>query len=446
MKIQLSDHFTYKKLIRFVMPSVIMMVFTSIYGVVDGLFVSNLVGKTPFAAINLIMPFIMVVGGMGFMIGTGGTALVARVLGEGDRERANRYFSMMVVVTIIVAVTLSTIGYIFMPQVAVFLKASDEMLPYCVSYGRISMIFTVCYMLQSLFQSFLVAAEKPKLGLFCTIAAGVTNMVLDYVFVGVLRLGVEGAAYATGISMTVGGVLPFIYFAFPNNSPLRLRPVGLELAPIIQACTNGVSELMSNISSSIVGMLYNFQLMKYIGEDGVSAYGVIMYTLFIFIAIFIGFSIGSSPIISYNFGAENHKEMKNMFKKSVILMSSFGVILAVLAILSAPILAGIFVGYDKSLFLLTERAIVIYSVHFVFAGFNIFASALFTALNNGLISAIISFLRSLVFQLAAVLVLPAIIGVDGIWWAVMIAETCSFTVSVFFVVKNRKRYHYYGRD
>ncbi|MDD6931438.1 MAG: MATE family efflux transporter, partial [Eubacteriales bacterium] len=414
MKVNLSDHFTYRKLLNFVLPSIVMMVFTSIYGVVDGLFVSNYAGKTAFAAINLVMPFIMVLGGMGFMIGTGGTALVAKVLGEGEKKEANRYFSMMVLVTLLLGVALSVVGVIFMRPVSRLLGATEAMMDDCVLYGRIVIAFTFTFMLQNVFQSFLIVAEKPKLGLGVTVAAGVTNMVLDALFVGGFGWGIAGAAVATGLSQCVGGILPLIYFLRPNNSLLRLCKTRLELRPILKACGNGSSELMSNISSSFVSMLYNFQLMRFAGEDGVSAYGVLMYVQFIFIAIDIGYSIGCAPIVGFHYGAQNHAELKSMLKKSVLLMCASGAVLTVLArVLAAP-LAKLFVGYDEGLYTLTCHAFRLFSFAFLFAGFNIFASSFFTALGNGLISAAISFLRTLVFQTASVLILQLIFDVDGI--------------------------------
>ena len=442
LNIQLSDHFTYGRLLRFVMPSIVMMVFTSIYGVVDGFFVSNFTGKTAFASINLIMPFIMVLGGMGFMIGTGGTALVSKVLGEGDPERANRYFSMMILFTLGLGAVLSAIGVIFMPQVAELLGATEEMLADCVLYGRIVTGFTVAFMLQNVFQSFLIAAEKPKLGLIVTVAAGVTNMVLDAVFVGVLRWGVAGAAIATGLSQCVGGVLPLFYFLRPNSSRLRLRGTRLEVRAILQACGNGSSELMSNISSSLVSVLYNFQLLRYIGEDGVSAYGVLMYVQFVFVAIDIGYAIGCAPIISFHYGAENHAELKNMLRKSSILMGLSGVVLSVLSYVCAAPLSKIFVGYDEGLMALTVHAFRLLSPSFLLAGFCIFISSFFTALNDGLTSAIVSFLRTLVFRTGCVIVMPMLWDVDGIWWSMLTADALAFVVSVAFVVGKRKKYHY----
>ena len=440
--IRLSDHFSYAKLLRFTLPSICMMVFTSIYGVVDGLFVSNFAGKTPFAAINLVMPFIMILGGMGFMIGTGGTALVSKLLGESKKDEAHRTFSMMVLFTLLLGLVLSAVGFLTMRPVSYFLGATDAMIDDCVLYGRIVTGFTFAFMLQNVFQSFFIAAEKPRLGLIVTVAAGVTNMALDALFIAVFDWGVAGAAIATGLSQCVGGVLPLIYFLRPNDSLLRMRPTALRLRPILQACGNGSSELMSNISSSLVGMLYNFQLMRLIGEDGVSAYGVLMYVQFIFVAIFIGYSIGSAPVVSFHFGAQNHGELKSLLRKSVLLTSSGGVLLTVAARLLAALLAHLFVGYDAVLFDLTTHAFRLFSWSFLLAGFNIFTSGFFTALNNGAISAAISFLRTLVFQTASVLILPLLLGVDGIWWAITVAEIFAFLISLLFLFLKRNKYHY----
>lgn len=442
MRIQLSDHFTYKKLLRFVLPSIIMMVFTSIYGVVDGLCVSNFVGKTPFAAINLIMPFVMIFGGIGFMFGTGGSALVAKTLGEKQPAKANRYFTMMVWVTLIVGIIISIIGVVFMRPISVLLGADEAMLEDCVIYGRIIIAFNTAFMLQNLFQSFLIAAEKPRLGLVATLAAGCTNMILDVLFVGVFRFGVAGAAIATGISQCVGGIIPLIYFIRPNDSLLHLTRARLEWRPILAASANGSSELVSNITASIVGMLYNFQLLEYAGQDGVAAYGVLMYVEFIFVAIFVGYSIGSAPIISYHYGAENHTELQNMLHKSILLMLGGGILMLVAAQALAGPLAHMFVGYDKTLFDMTVHGFRIFSLFVLFAGFNIFASSFFTALNNGGVSAAISFLRTFVFKFSAVLLMPLLFKLDGIWWATVVAEVLAFILSAAFILGKRQKYHY----
>lgn len=442
MKIKLSDHFTYSKLLRFVFPSIIMMVFTSIYGVVDGLFVSNFAGKTAFASINLVMPFVMILGGIGFMIGTGGTALVSKVLGEGKKEKANKIFTMMIIFTLLLGALLSVIGVVSMPWVADFLGATEEMMADCVIYGRIVTGFTVAFMLQNVFQSFLIAAEKPKLGLLATVLAGITNMALDAIFIIVFKWGVAGAAIATGLSQCVGGIFPLIYFLRKNSSLLRLTKTKLEIKPILKACGNGSSELMSNISSSVVSMIYNFQLMKYVGEDGVSAYGVLMYVQFIFVAIYIGYAIGCAPITGYHFGARNHNELKNMLRKSSFLSAVSGVVLTILAIALSSPLAKLFVGYDEELYELTRHAFRLFAYSFLLAGFNIFTSSFFTALNNGAVSAAISFMRTLIFQTSSVLILPIFLGVDGIWWAITVAEVFAFILSLIFLFAKRKKYNY----
>lgn len=442
MKIKLSDHFTYSKLLRFVFPSIIMMIFTSIYGVVDGLFVSNFAGKTAFASINLVMPFVMILGGIGFMIGTGGTALVSKVLGEGKKEKANKIFTMMIIFTLFLGTLLSVIGVVSMPWVADFLGATEEMMADCILYGRIVTGFTVAFMLQNVFQSFLIAAEKPKLGLLATVLAGVTNMALDAIFITVFKWGVAGAAIATGLSQCVGGIFPLIYFSRDNSSLLRLTNTKLEIKPILNACGNGSSELMSNISSSVVSMIYNFQLMKYVGEDGVSAYGVLMYVQFIFVAIYIGYAIGCAPITGYHFGAQNHGELKNMLRKSAFLSAISGVVLTILAIVLSSPLAKLFVGYDEELYELTRHAFSLFAYSFLLAGFNIFTSSFFTALNNGAVSAAISFMRTLIFQTSSVLILPIFLGVDGIWWAITVAEVFAFILSLIFLFAKREKYHY----
>ena len=442
MKIQLSDHFTYKKLIRFVFPTIVMMIFTSIYGVVDGLFVSNFVGKTPFAALNLVMPFVMILGGMGFMIGTGGSALVAMELGCGRKKQACQTFTILIIFTVMLGVLLSVFGMLAIRPVSRFLGATDAMMEDCVVYGRTVIAFTGAFMLQNVFQSFLAAAEKPKLGLTVTVIAGLCNGILDAVFIAGFRWGLAGAALATGIGQCVGGLLPLLYFLRPNSSLLCLTKTRFRLKPVIKACANGSSEVMSSVSSSTVSMLYNFQLLRLIGEAGVSAYGVLMYVQFIFIAISIGYSIGSGPIISYHYGAGNHAELKNMLRKSALLMFGSGVLLTGLAVfLSAP-LAKIFVGYDQELCALTVRGFRLYAISYLLCGFNIFGSSFFTALGNGLVSALISFLRTMVFQVAAVLIFPLIWGLDGIWFSIVAAELVAALVTVAFLAGKRKKYHY----
>lgn len=442
MNIQLSEHFTYKKLFRFCLPTIAMMLFTSLYGIADGYFISNYVGKTAFSAVNLIMPFLMILSCFGFMIGTGGSALVGKTLGEGAQERAQRYFTMMVYLTLILGGILTVLGLIFMRPVARFLGATEAMIEDCVLYGNIMNLFNVAFMLQYVFQSFFVVAEKPQLGFLATAVAGMTNIVLDALFVAVFRWGVAGAAWASVIGQCIGGVLPLLYFLRPNSSRLRLCKTGLEGAALWKACFNGSSELMTNISTSVVGMLYNFQLLRYAGEDGIAAYGVVMYTQMIFAAIFIGYAIGTGPIVSFHYGAGHHDELRNMLKKSVTVMVGVGIVMFFLARGLAAPLARIFVGYDAGLLEMTGHALGIYAFSFVLSGLNIFSSSFFTALNDGGTSAAISFLRTLVFQTSAVLLLPFLLDLDGIWWAITAAEGGALAVSALFLAVKRKRYHY----
>ena len=442
MHIQLSEHFTYTKLARFTIPSVGMMIFTSIYGVVDGLFVSNLVGKTPFAAINLIMPYLMMLGTVGFMIGTGGNARIGRVMGEGDRRKANEIFSLLVWVSGGIGLVMTVAGIIFMRPVAIWLGATEEMVDYCVLYGNIMQVVLVPFIWQCEFQSFCVAAERPKLGLAITVAAGLTNIVLDALFIAVFHWGLVGAAMASAISQVVGGLIPVVYFALPNQSALRLvRPRWYGRA-LWKVCTNGSSELVSNLSMSLVNMLYNMQLIKLAGENGVAAYGVIMYVNFIFVSIFLGYSFGVAPVISFHYGAGDHSELKNLRKKSFVIVIGTGLVLTGLAELLAGPLAGLFVGYDPALMEMTRHGFAVYSLSFLFMGINMFGSSFFTALNNGLISAVISFARAFLFQTAAILVLPALFGLDGVWVSILVAELLSLGLTAGFLLTRQKHYHY----
>lgn len=442
MRIQLSDHFTYSKLIRFTLPSIAMMIFSSIYGVVDGFFVSNYVGTTPFAALNLIMPFMMIIAAVGFMFGTGGSALVSFTLGCGENKKANEIFSLIIYLLIGLGIVFSIIGFIAVPQVARLLGATERMLDYCVIYARVSAIGLVPFMLQNAFQSILIVAEKPKLGFYVTLAAGGTNMFFDWLFMGVLRLGIASAAAASVMGMVVGGILPLFYFFRENDSLLRLGKPSDDIRAIFKAMINGSSEFMTNISMSVVNILYNFQLMKFAGENGVSAYGIIMYTNFIFVGVFMGYAIGVTPVIGYHYGTGKKEELKNVFSKSFTMIFISAIVMLIAVEYLARPLALIFAGYDQALLEMSIRAIQLYSISFLFMGFNIFGSTLFTALNDGLTSAIISFFRTLIFQVAAVLILPVLFGLDGIWFSVVAAELVALVLTAYLVFKYKKKYGY----
>lgn len=442
MNISLSDHFGYRQLLRFVLPTVLMMIVTSVYSIVDGFFVSNIVGKNAFAAVNLIMPVLMALGAFGFMIGTGGSALVAKTLGEQDSQKANRYFSMLIRVLVGVGVVLSATGFIFMRPVAAALGASDLIIDDCVLYGRVLLVSNTFFMLQNSFQSFLVTAEKPKIGLVISLLAGLSNVALDFLFIYVFRMGIFGAALATAISETVGGIVPLVYFARKNSSLLQLTRTKTDFKALGQACLNGSSEMLTSVSASFVGMMYNFQLIHLAAENGVAAYGVIMYVNFVFMGFFFGYAIGCAPVIAYHYGAQNTSELKSLFRKSLVVTAAVSVLMAVLGVCLAAPLARMFVGYDAELLTMTVTGMRLYSLSFLLCGFNVFGSAFFTALNNGALSALISFLRTLVIQTACILILPAVFGINGIWLAIVAAEGITLLVTAALLIKNRKRYHY----
>lgn len=443
MSIQLSDHFSYFRLFRFVLPSVIMMIFTSIYSVIDGIFVSNFVGETAFAAVNLMMPFLQILGVVGMMFGTGGSALVAKTLGEKRDHDANRYFSNAVFATAFSGIVISLLAFLLISPIARLLGATDNMMAYCVLYSRFIIPGIPLAMLQNLFQPFFITAERPRLGLWIIVAAGCTNIALDALFVAAFRWGLVGAAVATCLGECVGGLLPVFYFLSKRQrSRLKLVQTKIERRALVRSAVNGSSELMTNVSASLVNMLYNFQILRIAGENGVSAFGAIMYVSFIFAAIFFGFALGSSPIVSYHYGAKNHAELNNMLKKCLTVVSWCAVIMTLAAeLLSAP-LSQIFVGYNSELYEMTRDGFRLYSISYLICGFNIFGSAFFTALNDGLISAILSFVRTLVFQVLCILIMPGLWGLQGIWLSLVAAEALSISVTVFFMVTKRKKYHY----
>ena len=443
MEIQLSDHFDYKRLIRFTLPSIASMIFTSVYGVVDGFFVSNFVGKIPFTGLNIIMPFIMMLAAVGNMIGRGGAALVGMKLGQGKNEEAGRLFSFFIYFMAFTGAVIGIIGLIVMPEVAYLLGARGEVLDNAIIYGRISMLGCIFFTMQIAMQSFLITAERPKISFYVTVAAGVTNMVLDALFIAVFRWGIVGAALATSIGEMVGGMAPFIMFASKkNNWNLKLGKTQFYGRPLVKACSNGLSEFLSSVSMSVIGMLYNLQLLKYAGEDGVAAYGVLMYVTMVFIAVYIGFTVGSAPLISFQYGAGNREELKNLFRKGSTIIMIFAVFMLVSAQLMARLLALVFTSYDEGLLEMTTHAFRIYSIGFLFSGIGIYGSALFTALNNGLISAIISVSRTVVMQAVFVFLLPLLLGLDGIWWSLVFAEALSAVIAVYYILKYRTKYGY----
>lgn len=442
MQINLSDHFNYSRLLRFTLPSIAMVVFSSIYGVVDGLFVANYAGKQAFAAVNLSYPVIMILGSLGMMFGSGGSALVAAAQGRGRKKMANEYFSLITYSAFIAGVVLVALFWCLLEPIMKLMGASGGLLHDSVLYGHIMMISLPAFILQTMFQILFITAGKPKLGFCVTLGAGIANMVLDFILVALLGLGLEGAGYATVVSEILGGVIPLFYFFRKNGSTLQLARARWFPAALFKTCFNGSSELLSGVSSSLIGALYNYQLMKFVGENGVAAFGVVMYLTFIFCDIFVGYCNGVAPIISNHFGARDRGELRNLFKRCIVIIAILGIALFTVAELFAPTLAQIFVGRNSELFVMMERACRIVSFCFLLSGFGIFGSSLFTALNNGVLSAVISVGRSIVFGSMAVMLLPLVFGVDGIWLAFWATEVASLFMVTFFVIRKRKRYGY----
>lgn len=443
MKIALSGHYGYMRLVRSSVPSILMMLVGSIYSVVDGLFVSNFVGTTAFAALNVIWPAIMIIGAIGLMIGTGGTALVSMTKGTGDPERADQLFSMLVRFTLLTAVVFMVPLFFLMEPLARMLGADGEMVHQCVVYGRICALGLPAFMLQMTFQSFFMTAEKPQLGTIMSLVCALTNMALDALFIVGFHWGLAGAAAASMIACCVGGFYPLWYFGSRfNTSSLKMVRAPFERKPILKACSNGLSEYVGNISFNILAICYNLQLLRMMGENGVAAYSVLLYYGYVFAAVFFGFNIAVAPVVGYNYGAENYGELRSLLRHSTVLLFILGALMTLASELLAGPAARLFVGYDPELTALTRHAIHLYMISFFLAGFNIFVSAWFTALNNGRVSALVSFLRSLVFELGFVFLLPAFIGPDGIWLAVDAADVCCLILSVTLLLAYRKRYGY----
>lgn len=443
MQIQLSDHFTYQKLIRFTLPPVVTMIFTSIYSVVDGLFVSNLVGDLALSAVNIVFPVAMILAAFGFMLGAGGSAIVARTMGEGKPELANRYFSMIVLCVLGLGTVFSIGGALFIEPIARLAGASDLLMDDCVAYGRILLAGTAPFMLQVAFQIFFVTAELPKMGLAVSLASGVTNIAMDYLLIGPMNMGIAGAAWGTVLSYVVGGVLPLVYFFKPSRGRLRLCPTRLYPRELKNACVNGSSELMSNLSASLISILYNLQLMRLVGESGVAAYSVMMYVDFAFAAVFLGFSMGVGPVISFHFGADNREELKSLLRKSMTVIAACSLAMVALSELLAQPLAMAFVGYSAELTAMTVHGFRIFALSYLFAGFGIFGSGLFTDLCNGGVSALISFLRTFLFRGGMVILLPILLGLDGVWLAVTVADGMGAAAACFLIWRYRNRYHYW---
>lgn len=444
--IKLSDKFNYSRLLRFALPSIVMVLISSVYGVVDGVIVSNYTDVEHFAALNLILPYITLLGAAGLMLGTGGSALVGKILGEGKSIRANGIFSLLTYTTIAIGLFLGLFGYITSDAVANILGADETMQHLSFEYSGIIFLFLPCYVLQLYFQSLLTTAERPSLALQITLLAGITNIALDILFVIYLKQGLRGAAYATGVSQTFGGLLPLLYFILNRKKSdinIKLGVALWDLKAICKSCVNGLSEWLMSVSLAIVSFLYYYLLLTGDrGEMGVDTYGVLLYFSYIFIAVSVGFSRGIAPVISYHYGASDRHELHSLLMKGLLIVLVLNLVSGITAqVLSAP-LANIFVGHDKGLYEYTVVAFRIYSIHFFVTGFNIYISSFFTALNNGKYSGWISVLRTICFESISILTIWMLFGVDKIWWGVTIAEFLTMVIAFSFLFLKRNFYGY----
>ena len=439
-EINLSDHFTYQKLLLFAMPTIGMILISITYDVVDGYFTSNYIGKTAFSAVNIVYPFQLLLSMVGYMFGTGGSALIASQLGNGNTEKANQYFTMIIRVAIAVGLLLAVLGMIFLPWVASLIGATPEILKYGVPYGRTLFVFLPIMIVGYAFQSLLITAEKPQFGFYLSIANLLSNIVFDYLFIVHFGWGMIGAAAATGIGACLNGIVPLIYFMRPNSSRLRFIRCKTELKPLLKACSNGASEMVNDMATSFIFVLYNYQLLRMIGEDGVAAYGVIIFVEGIFASFFYGFALEATTVVGYNFGAKNYTELKSLLKKGNALNFGFGIVMTILCIVCAPMVAQIYVGYDEEVYRLSIHAMQLYALAFLFQGFNEFSSAYFTGLNNGKVSAIIAFSKTFIIQTAAIMLLPMFLGIEGLWLAQAVAEFTACLVGLYFYITHKHEY------
>lgn len=441
MQNDISKEFTLPSLIKFTLPTIVMLVFVASYTIVDGIFVSRFVGTTALSAMNIVFPLINILIGLGIMMGTGGSAIIGRKLGEGKEEEARSAFTLVTVFSIIVGLVISALCFLFIQPLSILLGADENLLPYCIAYGRIMMAFYTVSVVQTLFQTLFITAGKPQLGLWLNVAAGLANILFDYVFIVLLDMGIAGAAWGTVSGFLIGGIPALVYFAKPRTVLYFVKP-RWNGRIILQTMTNGSSEMVTNAAMAITTLLFNLAMMELLGEDGVAAITIVLYAQFLFSSAYLGFASGAAPVFSYNYGNRNIPQLKWLFKTClcIILISSV-VCFAFSYLMAVPTIA-IFTPKESNTYAITLYGYKIFVWNFLFAGINIFASSFFTALSNGKVSAMISFLRTFVFVAGSILLLPKFLGIDGIWLAVPVAEAVTVLVALFLLAINRKHYHY----
>lgn len=438
----IAQEFNLISLLRFVAPTVVMLVFMSLYQMVDAVFVSKFVGENALSALNIVYPFPSIVIAVSIMLATGGSAIIARNMGEGKEKEAKENFSFIVLVGAVIGVAIATAGILFIEPLIYMLGATPSLYDYCYEYLFILVLSVPLSVFQMLFQSFFVTAGKPHLGLTLTVLGGVSNIVLDYVFIVLCGFGVSGAALATSIGYSIPGLFGLIYFAVSRKGTLYFVKPVFRWGVLFKCCINGSSEMVNNLAVAVTTFLFNVLMLKYEGEAGVAAITIVLYAQFLMTSAFMGFSSGIAPVVSFNYGSGNVRQLKKIFKISVWVIAVVSAAVFVIAETCSDVVIMVFTPAGSEVFGLTKYGFAIFSFSFLCTGMNIFASALFTAFSNGKISAILSFLRTFVFLTACLLFLPLFWGVDGIWLAVPVAEVMALFVSVYYLVRFKKVYQY----
>lgn len=441
MSNSIAKDFKFFSLLRFALPTMVMMIFMSLYSIVDGIFISRLLGTNALSAANIVYPVISIVFAVGIMLSTGGSALIAKKLGEGKEREAREDFSFLTLVSFLFGIAILLIGNIFIEPIVRALGSTDALLPYCVDYLSVSLLLAPAAMLQMMFQTFFVTAGKPLIGLMLTISGGVANMILDYLFMGPFNMGISGAALATGIGELIPAVIGLFYFLFTRHSLYLTKPV-VRFQVLKESCFNGSSEMVTNLSTAVVTYLFNITMLKFLGEPGVAAITIVLYGQFLFNALYMGFSMGVAPVISYNHGSQNLPLLKRIFKICIGFISISSILITIMALVSSPVIVEIFTPIGSATYDIAKTGFFLFSINYIFAGINIYSSSMFTAFSDGKVSALISFVRTFVLIVLNILLLPYLIGVNGVWLAVPVAEFMTLFLSVYLFYKKRDVYHY----
>lgn len=437
----LARDFDIKSLLKFALPTIIMMLLMGLYTIVDTIFVARFVGTDALSALNIVCPVINLIVGLGTMLATGGSAIVARKMGEGKSVRASQDFTLIIGAGALIGVVITVFGIVFIDSIIWSLGASRILFPYCREYLFFLLLFTPASVMQVLFQNLIVTAGRPGIGMALGISAGAANILFDYIFIVLLQMGILGAALGTGIGYLIPTVAGILFFTAGNGSLCFRKPV-MDISILTGSCANGFSEMVSQTASAVTTFFFNRIMMKLLGEDGVAAVTIMIYTQFLLTAFYIGFSMGAAPVISYNYGKQDNLRLKKVFSICMRFIILVSIVIFGLAVAFGTPLVSLFVKKGTSVYEIARKGFLIFPFGFLFCGLNIFTSATFTALSNGKLSAVLSFLRTFGLILVLLLILPEFMGVAGVWLAVPTAELITMPVALYFLYHNKDRYHY----